>query len=240
VDAKPKILLVDDDPAITTNLAQILERAGYTVSVASDGEEALRKAAGLAPDLIILDILMPKLDGRAVLRRLRSEGNMTPVILFSEVGDEDERAQALGNEGADDYLNKLNKPFKSNELIARIKAVLRRAQAGQQPLSIAKRLVCGDLTLDRTKHRVWLGERQLNLTSLEFRLLDFFMTNPDQVLTRSQILDNVWPQGEDPYERTVDQRIRRLRDKLDDDPSNPRFIKTEPSDGYRFIGQVRA
>lgn len=239
MDARPKILLVDDDPAITTNLAQILERAGYTVSVASDGEEALRKAADLAPDLIALDVRLPGPgpDGRAVLRRLRSDGNMTPVIMISDVGGPDERAEALGNEGADDYLNK---PLTTSELIARIKTVLRRVEAGQQRLALASRLVCGDLMLDRAKHRAWLGVRQLDLTSLEFRLLDFLMTNPDQLLTRNQILDNVWPQGADRSDRVVDQRISGLRDELDDDPSNPRFIKTEPSEGYRFIGQVRS
>ena len=129
MSTKSRILLVDDEHAITDNLSAFLQRSGFDVAVASDGEEALRKAATFGPDLIVLDVLMPRLDGREVLRRLRSADNRTPVILLTQIGESVERAMAL-EEGADDYLNK---PFDPLELVARMRAVLRRAQAGQPP-----------------------------------------------------------------------------------------------------------
>jgi DNA-binding response OmpR family regulator len=127
---KPKILLVDDEQAITANLSPFLERSGFILTVAADGEAALAQVPSFAPDLIVLDILMPRLDGRETLRRLRQAGDWTPVILLTQVGESTERAMAL-EEGADDYLNK---PFDPHELVARMRAVLRRARAGQPPL----------------------------------------------------------------------------------------------------------
>ena len=150
MSATPKILLVDDEPAITANLAPFLERAGYIVAVAADGEEALSQAGSFAPDLIILDVLMPRLDGREALRRLRRAGNWTPVILLTQVGESAERAMAL-EEGADDYLNK---PFDPIELVARIQAVLRRARPDRPPIATAQRLRSGGLLLDRLARRV--------------------------------------------------------------------------------------
>ena len=145
-----KILLVDDEAAITDNLAPFLERAGFAVAVAGDGEAALQKVSQFAPDLIILDVLMPRMDGRAVLRHLRRNNDWTSVILLTQVGESVERAMAL-EEGADDYLNK---PFDPQELVARIRAVLRRTHLGQPPLAAAERLVSGDLILDRVARRV--------------------------------------------------------------------------------------
>ena len=133
VEKKPKVLLVDDETAITDNLSPFLERAGFEVRVAEDGETALQTAADYPPDLLVLDVLMPRLDGREVLRRMRSAGNWTPVILLTQVGESSERAMAL-EEGADDYLNK---PYDPHELVARIHAVLRRARPGQPPLAAA-------------------------------------------------------------------------------------------------------
>src|SRR5512140_795021 len=157
INPKPSILLVDDEMAITDNLAPFLERSGFSVTVAGNGEEALQEVLSLSPDLLILDVLMPRVDGREVLRQLRKNGNWTPVILLTQVGEASERAMAL-EEGADDYLNK---PFDPHELVARIKAVLRRAHPGQPPLSAAVRLTCGKLTLDRVSRRVWLDEAEL-------------------------------------------------------------------------------
>ena len=156
---KPSILLVDDETAITDNLSPFLNRSGFTVSVASNGEEALRKVSATHPDLLVLDVLMPRLDGREVLRQLRQAGNWIPILLLTQVGEAGERAMAL-EEGADDYLNK---PFDPHELVARIRAVLRRARPGQPPLSAAVRLACGGLVLDRASHRVWLDEAELPL-----------------------------------------------------------------------------
>ena len=158
--AKPKILLVDDEQAITANLSPFLERSGFVVAVAADGEEGLAQVPGFSPDLIVLDILMPKLDGRETLRRLRQAGNWTPVILLTQVGESTERAMAL-EEGADDYLNK---PFDPHELVARIRAVLRRARPGQRPLTSARRLSSGNMILDRQTRRAYISSQELRLT----------------------------------------------------------------------------
>src|SRR5437773_1458989 len=150
---KPNLLLVDDEPAITANLAPFLERAGFAVTIGSNGEQALTQAGVLNPALIVMDVLMPVLDGREALRQLRRGGNWTPVILLTQVGESSERAMAL-EEGADDYLNK---PFDPHELVARIHAVLRRARPGRPPLAATTRLVSANLLLDRTSRRAWLA-----------------------------------------------------------------------------------
>ncbi|MGA9350020.1 MAG: response regulator transcription factor [Anaerolineae bacterium] len=234
--SQPKILLVDDEEAITTNLAPFLERAGFTVEVAADGEEALHKAAAFTPHLIVLDVLMPKLDGREVLRRLRQAGNWTPVILLTRVGEATERAMAL-EEGADDYLNK---PFDPYELVARIRAVLRRARPGVPPLSAARRLACGPLVLDRPARRALLAGREFLLTPKAVAVLDYLMTHPDEAISRERLLDAVWGWDYPTGTRAVDVRIAELRRALDDDPTEPRYVETVPGQGYRFVGTVEA
>jgi DNA-binding response OmpR family regulator len=236
MESKPKILLVDDEPAITANLAPFLERANFEVAVAADGEEALRQVAGFTPHLIILDVLMPKLDGREVLRRLRQAGNWTPVILLTQVGESTERAMAL-EEGADDYLNK---PFDPHELVARIRSVLRRARPDQPPLASAWRLHAGELMLDRRSRRAWLGSEEVALTPKAMALLEYLMTHPDELLTRERLLDSVWGWDYPAGTRTVDTRIAELRRSLSDDPTDPRYIETVPGQGYRFVAFVEA
>jgi len=235
MEKKPKILLVDDENAITTNLAPILERAGLMVTIASEGEEALRKVAEISPDLLILDILMPRMDGRDVLRTLRHDGNWTPVILLTQVGDSIERAMAL-EEGADDYLNK---PFDPHELVARIRAVLRRARPGQPPLATAARLVSKDLSFDRRSKRAWLASQELTLTPKALVLLEYLMTHPDELLTRERLLDVVWGWDYPVGTRAIDTRVAELRRALNDDAINPGFIETVPGQGYRFVGEVK-
>jgi DNA-binding response OmpR family regulator len=232
--AKPSILLVDDETAITDNLAPFLSRSGFEVSVASNGEEALHKVAASLPDLLVLDVLMPRLDGREVLRRLRKDGNWTPIILLTQVGEAGERAMAL-EEGADDYLNK---PFDPHELVARMRAVLRRARPGQPPLSTASRLACGELSVDRVSHRVRLGENELPLTPKSIMLLEYLMTHPDELVSRERLLDVVWGWDYPVGTRAVDTRIAELRKALDDDPAQPNYIETIPGQGYRFAGKV--
>lgn len=233
---KSKVLLVDDESAITTNLAPFLERAGFTVSVASDGEEALRKVSGFSPELVILDVLMPKLDGREVLRRLRQTGNWVPVILLTQVGESSERAMAL-EEGADDYLNK---PFDPHELVARIRAVVRRARPGQPPLTAAERLVCHELILDRRARRAWMDTSEITLTPKAITLLEYLMTHPDELVTRERLLDVVWGWDYPVGVRAVDTRVAELRRALGDDPAKPAYIETVPGQGYRFVGTVEA
>jgi DNA-binding response OmpR family regulator len=234
MDPRPKVLLVDDESAITDNLARFLERTGFEMSVAADGEQAMVKIAASAPDLIILDVMMPKLDGRQVLRRLREAGNWTPVILLTQVGDSTERAMAL-QEGADDYLNK---PFDPHELVARMRAVLRRARPGEPPLATAHRLSCANLVLDRQSRRAFLDGQEVNLTPKAAGLLEYLMTHPDELVTRERLLDAVWGWDYPAGTRTVDTRVAELRRVLADDPTAPRFIETVPGQGYRFVGLV--
>jgi DNA-binding response OmpR family regulator len=235
-ESPPRILLVDDETAITGNLAPFLNRSGFTIATASDGEQSLTQIAAFKPDLVILDVLMPRLDGREVLRRLRREGNWTPVILLTQVGESAERAMAL-EEGADDYLNK---PFDPHELIARIRTVLRRAKPGQPPLAAAWRLASGNLILDRRAHRAFLDQQELSLTPKALALLEYLITHPDELLTRERLLDAVWGWDYPAGTRTVDTRIAELRRALADDASEPHFIETVPGSGYRFVGSVQA
>jgi len=236
VEAKPRILLADDEIAITSNLAPFLERAGFTVQVAGDGEAALRLVAGFDPHLIVLDVLMPKLDGREVCRRLRATGNWTPILMLTRVGEATERAMTL-EEGADDYLNK---PFDPHELVARIRAVLRRARPGTPRLAAAERLACGSFVLDRTARRVLFAGHELPLTPKAVALLDYLMTHSGELLSRERLLDAVWGYDYPVGTRAVDMRITELRKHLQDDPDEPRYIETIPGQGYMFIGQMEA
>jgi DNA-binding response OmpR family regulator len=231
---KSKVLLVDDENAITTNLAPFLERAGYTVAVSANGEDALLKVSSFSPDLIIMDVLMPKLDGREALRRLRQADNWIPVILLTQVGEAAERAMAL-EEGADDYLNK---PFDPHELVARIRAVLRRARPGIPPLAAAEHLSSGELMLDRRARRTWYNKKELTLTPKAVTLLEYLMTHPDELVTRERLLDVVWGWDYPVGIRAVDTRVAELRRALGDDPAVPKFIETVPGQGYRFVGLV--
>ncbi len=231
----PKILLVDDEAPITANLAPFLERTGFQVIVASDGEQAIQRMADSAPDLVVMDVLMPRLDGREVLRRLRRDGNWTPIILLTQVGESVERAMAL-EEGADDYLNK---PFDPHELAARIRAVLRRARPGEPPLSTASKISSGELVLDRRARRAWLNGKELILTPKATFLLEYLMTHPDELVSRERLLDVVWGWDYPVSTRAVDTRIAELRRALDDDPTHPAYIETIPGQGYRFAGRVK-
>ncbi len=236
MENKTRILLVDDENAITTSLAPFLERSGFTVTTAANGEDALRQMAGFSPHLVIMDVLMPLLDGREALRRLRHGGNTTPVILLTQVGESTERAMAL-EEGADDYLNK---PFDPHELVARIRAVLRRVRPGQPPLATASRLVSDALMLDRASRRAWLNGQELALTPKATVLLEYLLTHPDELITRERLLDAVWGWDYPAGTRTVDTRIAELRKALSDDPTEPRYIETVPGQGYRYVATVEA
>jgi DNA-binding response OmpR family regulator len=236
MDEKTRILLVDDESAITTNLAPFLERSGFAVATAGNGEDALRQVEAGSPHLVIMDVLMPVLDGREALRRLRKGGNNTPVILLTQVGESTERAMAL-EEGADDYLNK---PFDPHELVARIRAVLRRVRPGQPPLATSLRLTSEALLLDRSTHRAWLSGRELNLTPKATVLLEYLLTHPDELISRERLLDAVWGWDYPAGTRTVDTRIAELRKALGDDPTEPRYIETVPGQGYRYVAAVEA
>ena len=236
VEQKPRLLLVDDETAITSKLAPFLERAGFIVKVAGDGEAALRAVASFAPDLIVLDVLMPKPDGREVCRQLRAAGNWTPILMLTQVGEAPERAMSL-EEGADDYLNK---PFDPNELVARIRAVLRRARPGEPPLAAAQRLACGTFILDRAARKLMIEGREIAVTPRAVALLDYLMTHPGELLSRERLIDSVWGWDYPVGTRVVDMRIAELRKVLRDDAAAPRYIETIQGQGYMFIGQVEA
>lgn len=230
------ILLVDDERAITENLQPFLQRSGFDVRVAYDGVEALAAVEESTPSLIVLDVMMPKLDGREVLRRLRQADNWVPIILLTQVGESFERAMAL-EEGADDYLNK---PFDPQELVARIRAVLRRARPGQPPLSAAWRLSSQALVLDRRARRAFLQDQELTLTPKAMALLEYLITHPNELVSRERLLDAVWGWDYPVGTRAVDTRVAELRRVLEDDASDPQFIETVAGQGYRFVADVEA
>ena len=229
-----RVLLADDEEAITSELAPFLERGGFVVAVARDGEQALDLAEALRPDLIVLDVIMPGLSGREVCRRLRAAGNSTPVIMLTQVGSSAERAMSL-EEGADDYLNK---PFDPFELVARIKAVLRRSRPGTQSLTSASRLASGALLLDRPSRRAFLADREVTLTGKSLALLEYLMLHHGEVVSRERLLDEIWGWDYPAATRAVDVRVAELRKALGDDSGSPRFVETGVGEGYRFIARV--
>jgi DNA-binding response OmpR family regulator len=235
-DYNPKILLVDDEESLRSTLKMFLELSGFQVVAASNGAEALERIFRHTPDLIILDVLMPQLDGRETLRRLRQRGDWTPVILLTQVTGTAQRIMAI-EEGADDYLNK---PFDPQELAARMKAVLRRTQSGKQPLQSTRYLKSHHLMLDRNARRVYLYGREIPLTPKSVSILEYFMTHPDELVSRERLLDVVWGWENGVGERVVDTRIVELRRALQDNPSTTEFIETAPNAGYRFIAPVEA
>lgn len=234
MNKKTCVLLVDDEPAIIQNLAPFLERAGFMVVTGNNGIEALQRIVSDRPDLVVMDVLMPKMDGREAVRELRQAGNWIPIILLTQVGEASERAMAL-EEGADDYLNK---PFDPHELVARIRAVLRRAKPGQPPITMAWKIASGNLTLDRRARRAYLDDKEIILTPKAFLLLEYLITHPEELVTRDRLLDVVWGWDYPVGTRAVDTRIAELRRVLKEDPTNPRFIETIPGQGYRFIGKL--
>ncbi|MDO5661161.1 MAG: response regulator transcription factor [Brachybacterium sp.] len=231
---RPRILLVDDDATIREHLQPVMERSGLAVEVATDGVEALERITRRQPDLVVLDVLMPRLDGRETLRRIRAEGDWLPVLLLTEVGESFERAAAL-DDGADDYLTK---PFDPVELLARIRAVLRRSRSGIAPLSSAQTLRAGDLRLERTARRVFLADVEKQLTPRAFALLEFLASHPDEIFTRERLLQTVWGYEALVTTRAVDHRVAEVRRALLDEAADPTYLETISGTGYRFVHPV--
>ena len=222
----PRILVVEDDDALGTLLRYNLEREGYSVSLATDGEEALIQAEEQLPDLVVLDWMLPRVSGIEVCRRLRQkpQSRNVPIIMLTARGEESDRVRGLDT-GADDYVVK---PFAVTELSARIRAVLRRLRPGLAEDVVVR----GALILDRSAHRVSRDGEEIHLGPTEFRMLDFFMQNPGRVFSREQLLDSVW--GSDVYveARTVDVHIGRLRKALAKGKAGFNPIRTVRSAGY--------
>src|SRR5712692_6318908 len=221
-----KVLVIDDEPQIRRALRAGLERNGYTVSLAASGEEGLDQAALRPPDLVILDLAMPGMDGFEVCRQLR-EWSKAPIIVLSVREGEADKIRAL-DLGADDYLTK---PFSLGELLARLRAVVRRT-SGEEPETPS--LTAGDLQIDFARRRVTLGGQEIRLTPTEYELLRHLALNPDRVITHRQLLTRVWGQEYAEDTHTLRVHIANLRNKIEPDPARPRYLHTEPRVGYRF------
>jgi two-component system, OmpR family, KDP operon response regulator KdpE len=222
-----KVLVIDDEPQIRRALRAGLERNGYTVSLAASGEEGLDLAALQPPDLVILDLAMPGMDGFEVCRQLR-EWSKAPIIVLSVRESETDKIRAL-DLGADDYLTK---PFSLGELLARLRAVVRRAGSGEEPEMPS--LTAGDLQIDFARRRVTRDGQEIRLTPTEYDLLRHLTLNPDRVLTHRQLLTRVWGAEYAEDTHTLRVHIANLRNKIEPDSARPRYLHTEPRVGYRF------
>jgi DNA-binding response OmpR family regulator len=222
-----KILVVEDDKAILMGLKDDLEFEGYEVATASDGKDGLKQALGGGFELVVLDILLPGLNGFEVCKKLREVGVKTPILMVTAAKTE-EMDKVVGLElGADDYVTK---PIGSRELVARVKAILRRARKEDNSGDVFK---FGDIEVDFKSHEVFKRGKELHLTALEFNLLRFLILRRGQVVTRDQILDEAWGEAVVAY-RTIDPHVAHLRKKIEDDPAHPVHILSVRGVGYRF------
>jgi len=225
---KPRILVVEDDESITLGLEMNLEAEGYQVTVAMDGEEGLNQARAGNIDLIIVDVMLPKINGFELVRTLRSEGRHVPVIMLSARGAEMDKVMGL-ELGAEDYITK---PFGLAELFARIKAVLRRDRIARPP--VAGLVAAGSLEIDPGKRQVRRNGALIPLTATEFEILWCLVESAGRVMSRDQILARVWGPGHHVTARTVDNFLLQLRSKLEVDPADPQYLLTVRGVGYRF------
>ncbi len=219
-----KILVVDDEPWVVQAIRSYLEEAHFEVVSAYDGAEALAQFSQHQPDLVILDWMLPEMDGLSVTHRIR-EISSVPIIMLTAKVDEEDRIEGLET-GADDYVIK---PFSARELEARVRAVLRRSTGKTPPV-----LEVGDLRLDQSQRRLWVFGDPVELTAMEFDLLAFLMTYPGRVFTRLELLEAVRGETYESFERSVDSHIKRLRQKIEPDPRNPRFVLTVFGIGYKL------
>jgi DNA-binding response OmpR family regulator len=226
VSAK-KILVIDDEPLITESLEYSLKQEGFQVVVAHDGHQALEVAREEAPDLIVLDIMLPGMDGWETCRRLRQESTV-PIIMLTARGQEIDRVLGL-EMGADDYLAK---PFSFRELLARIRAVFRRMAF--EETAETPQIQIGDVHLDVAAHKVYKKKQELTLTKMEYDLLHVLMSHAGRVVSRADLLDQVWGVEWLGDTRTLDVHIRWVREKVEEDPSQPRYVQTVRGVGYRF------
>ncbi len=226
-----QLLLIDDDPMITEPLARQLGVAGYRVLVAHNGRSGLELAQTHQPDLVVLDVMMPEMDGWEVCRKLR-QISVVPILMLTALGDEVDRI--LGLElGADDYLTK---PFSTRELKARIKALLRRVELDHQAVPIRQELKVGEIRMDLDTRQVFKNSELLPLRYKEFELLTLLLSRAGDVVTRAELFDKIWGTDWLGDTRTLDVHIRWLREKIEDDPSQPRYIQTVRGVGYRLVG----
>jgi DNA-binding response OmpR family regulator len=222
-----RILLVEDEKTIRDAVAAYLEREGYWVTPAEDGQVAIDAFTKHRFDLVVLDLMLPKVPGEEVCRQIRNVSDV-PIIMLTAKGEEEDRITGL-ELGADDYLVK---PFSPRELVARVRALMRRAHVESEPQR--DRLVFGDLEIDVTGHKAFVGGEELELTASEFKLLTTLSRYPGRVYSRMELVEKVLGYDFEGYERTIDSHVKNLRAKLGDDPKEPRFIYTVHGVGYRF------
>ena len=223
---KTRVLVVEDEPTVADVVVRYLKRDGHDVEVAADGAAALRAFDSFRPDLIVLDLMLPELDGVDVCRRIRSESSVPIIMLTARTGEAD---RLTGFDfGADDYVTK---PFSPRELAARVEAVLRRTGRTGEGSAVLRH---GDLQIDRAARTVTARAGELRLTAREFDLLLVLASHPRQVFTREQLIALVWDPDTDTEENTVTVHMRRLRSKIEPDPSRPRYLKTVWGVGYKF------
>jgi DNA-binding response OmpR family regulator len=227
-----RVLVIEDDKDIARLLELHLRDDGYSVTVASDGKTGLEHALSGSHDIIILDLILPELDGLEVCRRIRNRPDYTPILMLTAKSTDLDRI--LGLElGADDYLTK---PFNIRELLARVKALFRRVEALREKVSaeFPRRIQAGNLDIDPERRKVTVEGKPVHLTAREFELLMEFARHPGRVYTRAQLLDKVWGYSYQGYEHTVNSHINRLREKIERNPAKPRYIFTVRGVGYRF------
>lgn len=227
----PRVLIVEDDPAMSVALRDGFEYEGYAVALAQDGEAGLRLATAEPPDLILLDVMLPRITGLDICKKLRGDGNRVPIIMLTARGQEIDKVLGL-KLGADDYVTK---PFGFMELMARVEAVLRRCASPEAPAQL-ETFRFGDVTLDFKAHEAWKGGKAIELSPREFQLLGFFIQHRGEVVTREKLLDTVWDYNAIPFTRTVDMHIAKLRKKIEDNPADPRHVITVHRLGYKFVG----
>ncbi len=224
------ILVVDDDPTIRDVLERYLQREGFVVLTVADGQAALQKADSEKPDLVVLDLMLPHVDGWEICRRLRAESTV-PVLMLTARGEEYERILGLGL-GADDYVTK---PFSPAEVVARIQAIFRRIEMARSPTPLSAEIIhIGEIVIEPSVRQVTVRGHPVTLTAKEFDLLHYLASRPRQVLSREQLLDQVWGYTYAGETSTVTVHVRHLREKIETDPANPRLIETVWGVGYRF------
>ncbi|CAN5471820.1 response regulator transcription factor [soil metagenome] len=221
------VMIVDDEARIISMISAYLRQGGYRVVAAADGREALLLVRQENPDLILLDIMMPEMDGLEFLRLYKQEGQ-APIILLTAKVEEEDKVSGL-DLGADDYVTK---PFGMRELMARVRAALRRAEKGESALGL---VTIGNVRMERSSRTVYVHGRRLDLTRTEFDLLDTLISNPGRVFSRANLLDNLRNSVYEINDRIIDLHVKNLRAKLEDDPRQPRYIETVYGVGYRFL-----
>lgn len=235
-ERKFNLLVIEDDEKILEAISEYFSRAGYEVKTAEDGLSGVQSALNDRPDAIVLDLMLPKMDGLAVCRELREKAAYIPILMLTAKDDVVDKVLGL-EMGADDYITK---PFSLRELEARIKSVMRRVRAASRSeTSEDTPIVRGRLRIDPSKREVTVGDRLVELTPKEFELLKLFASNPGRVFPRKYLLEKIWDYSYEGYDRTIDSHINRLRAKIEDNPENPQMVLTVWGIGYKFSDEQR-